>query len=411
MRYGGITLRKEQEEVLPRLLSAPYFCLFWEMRLGKTIPAAIAANEIGKPTLIVAPPRTLPHWQETLEKLEVNLDLFILCSNHHEKIKGQIGIFHTVIIDEIHNYRESSSRFKALRKITKNASRVFGLSGTIFDKNLEEIFYPWQLLDNGDFFGTNRQSFRDHLCRKVNPNSIHSKYVLREQYYDGMLKYIGEYSDTKKAPITPPKEVIHTFTLTPTQKALYTQALKENHLSQYDIPMLTASVWPQKALQILSGFIISEGQVADEFGSKKWTLFSKLSRLLNGRIVVWVKYVYEYDLVMKYAPQGARKFSNKNLEEFRQGRFNILICHPRSAGAGVDISCADHAIYTTESASNIDATQSKARLSQYEGKAQKKIHYLLAKDEEIALLYDKLQRGKLKEKAKSLEGLYDGALL
>ena len=51
-----------------------------------------------------------------------------------------------------------------------------------------------------------------------------------------------------------------------------------------------------------------------------------------------------------------------------------------SAGAGINFSNADHSIFVSESYSNIDALQSKARLNVFDGLNVKWVHYLLASE-------------------------------
>ena len=76
------------------------------------------------------------------------------------------------------------------------------------------------------------------------------------------------------------------------------------------------------------------------------------------------------------------------------------VCHPRSAGQGLDFSFVDAAIYITLPASYVEYVQSSYRLSAYDGSDEKTIYILTDpiavrnyalrfKETEINRLYEK----------------------
>ena len=142
------TLRPYQEEGLRRLLAADKgFILFWGMRSGKTLTACkYVKDSKAHKVVIVGPPRVQDVWHTHINECGIN-DVCIFVSSAKIKDFNQQYAqreFDVLIIDELHQYNSYSQRFRALRKLRERSKFVIGLTGTPFDKDTEELFYPMQ---------------------------------------------------------------------------------------------------------------------------------------------------------------------------------------------------------------------------------------------------------------------------
>lgn len=427
LKGQGWELRPDQRRILPTLLRESHFCLLWNMRLGKTLPVCIAAEVKGKNVLIVAPPKVLATgvWDKNLNIINASDKFDIISSGRLTKeYEDQLLTkdYDFVIIDELHQYRGNTQRTRILSKITSKADVVIGLTGTPFDKNLHEIFYPWKLLDGGELFGTNRTNFNNTYCMKEDPYDLRSDWVLRPEMYNLIVDAIKPNMDRvlKKEEIIEPETIIHNYNLTDTQKELYRDLDAREPIEFFDDENVEfkGGVIKEKKYQLCSGFLLHTFLESDPSGklpyiedkvvmrgipTYKWDLFRELIEKETKKFVIWVRYIEEYRLVLEnVGSKRVKRFTPTSLKMLESGVLDGIVAHPRSAGVGVDISCADAAYFVTETPSNIDQSQARARLSVLGGTDRKTLHYMVAYEPQSKKL-----RNKMKEKRAKMETFLD----
>ena len=429
LKWKGYTLRPRQALLLPTLLKVDHFMLLWQMRTGKTLPSAIAVAVRCENPLIIAPPKVVPVWYEHLRLVSAENYTIVssgILSPREETVDGKLKkVYHPkltallsktfdgIVIDEIHQYRADSSRTKVVKKLTRNVPFRLGLTGTPFDKDLNEIFYPWMMLDSGDLLGTNKATFHKAYCMKDDPYKKFSPWVFQPGKKEILLTALKpnidrHFPDSIKAP----NIKLHQFGLTQEQEE-YVEDLREGNeipFFQGDDIEFSAGVIREKVFQVCSGFLLHTiyYDERDEKGTKivkrgittrKWIKLRRLVRKLEGRGVIWVRYVEEYNYVLDTLKDyRIKKYSASNLEALKKGKLDIIVAHPRSAGVGVDISCADWAVFVSETPSNIDQSQARMRLSRVDGLDEKDLHYLIPKEE-----YNEDQHVNIAEKRMGLE--------
>ena len=400
--------------------------LLWDMRTGKTLALAIAAKIKGESTLVICPPAVIPVWKKAFEDIGFK-DYYILSSG---KLKEGVDVavnkwgFKTLIIDEIHMYRNYSHRFKALKRIRAVVDRCWGCTGTPFDKNLDEIFYMWSLLDKNITFGTNRKNFRAKYCSCVNPDSPHPLWEVTKEGVKLIMAHIRPFMSVKTLDTKMVlKEEIILYPVTPRQRGLLDDLRmgKPIDMVEGSNTILSPSHVNDKCLQVLGGFYIDwdrafEGdprdgrrQVHRNIETHKWeALRDYVKKIGHDRIIIWVKFIEEYDRVIEALSSDFKpvKFSQKNLALFKQGVVGPIVCHPRSAGTGIDISGAKNAIYVSESPQNVDKLQSKARMSEFKGDGEKEIGYLISSYGQETDGIDYARRSTMKQKEKRVKEFY-----
>lgn len=395
---SGFELRPDQKRILPKLLNTDYHLLAWEMRTGKTLASAIPMAARYERILVVTLKEVVPSWKKQLKLLREYGDRFtiITVGRLNKRYRKQLkdGDFQAVIVDEIQKFRAFHKSFQTLRSVTDRAECVIGLSGTPFDKVVSEIFYPWQLLDGGLQFGRNSSDFNLRYCYQKNPRRMGDPWVVRPDKIEKIKTAIQGHCDRASPPdLLRPDEKIYKIPVTDAQKRIIHDLAKK-----VPVPFFrgadadfSAAIRKEKMHQVLSGFLLhtiySSGPGGkpvpsrvslDNIPTQKWSYLKNVAMSLSGPVIIWVKYVKEYEIVEKVLEgQGVERFSRAALEKFRNKELKFLICHPRSAGVGIDISCADHAIFVSETPSGIDQAQARARLCKVGSKRKKSIHYLV----------------------------------
>lgn len=387
MERDTLKLRPEQEDMLAKIRLLDWVFIIGKMRVGKTLPAAIGSKEMGGGTLIVAPANTIPHWHETLKLIghddyeavsygkmnRIYKDTFQKSSIYKKE-------FTTLIIDECHELRSFSQQYQCVRKIVNhfNFKKKIALTGTLIDGKMSDVFYPISLMT--DRYGTSKNKFYELFCKCVNPGSKYPKFEILEQIYDDFVRSLNEFSFFYVGKdIVHPKVIEVKYGLLQKQKRVL-KALYEND----PIPeifdehaSLDKAIKNNKARQILSGFyILKNKEVVYPCFTKKWAMLRRILYAHNNarRAILWVAYNEEKELIADAMwNRSVGEFSKKNLELFNKDKLDILICHPKSAGQGVDFSHADIAVFTSQVHSSIYMEQALARLSKFKGVEGKKI--------------------------------------
>ena len=438
-----VELRKNQETILEVIREKEYALIVHFMRAGKTYPVCRYIKELnekkdGGRTLIIAPPAVLPVWREHLQ--EIGCTNFWVVSSGGLSRRDWVlphgvaeGEFSTLVIDEIHQYKAYTQRFQNIRTIAKLIPKRIGLSATPIENDLQDIFYIWQLLDLGKAFGTNHSVFQSVFCECINPRSDHPSFVFREKYVEETMNVLN-----KNMTVFRPKEIVAPEKKKILFKLSHEQTKWINNLSKRGaekkaIPEVdgqnlfwSPGVTYSKFKQISSGFIYydmkhrsEEGKVdkitavytiAEQDQGGKWDALSKLIRKLGKeQFIVWYLYNHEKFLIKGCATEEKAKvrfFEETSLAEFKSGKLQGLVCHPKSAGVGLDLSNCSHSIYTNLPDSGIDHLQSAYRTAKY-GSNEKNISWYLVPDSP----YFHRMWKRIEKKGKNLDSFYDAGNL
>lgn len=425
-------LRENQREILDFLPEDEGCALaLHNMRTGKTLPTAqwvMGQLERGKKVLVICPPNVVPVWEKELAGVgdgHNSRELLILkdsmlrdddiCPKTKKIRKRKTELLYknhwdVVVVDEIHRYRHYKARLRKLRWISKKSSIRVGLTGTPFDTCVAEMFYYLQWLTWDSFFGgkISHKVFYATFCYPIDPNSKFSKMEIRDDIIGGILNEMKEFTTFYKTDsVVEPDHVMIKYRLTKEQLELMESVMYAdyNPLFGEGQEEWSAAHRKDKARQIAGGFFIDAFEEVHELCStRKWAVFTSWLRNMRGQqVVVWYRYIEERKILEEMLGEyySIRKFSKRNLIDFRNREFDIMLCHPRSAGAGVDISCADVSIFITPNPAWIDNIQSYYRLSRYQGE-EKKVIYHMTSDHVI----DTDAFEKLGEKRQTTEWIY-----
>lgn len=398
------------------------------MRSGKTLPVARYLKLMKKKTLIVCPPAVIPVWEGYLEH-DPHVDLrtkgfHILSSGQLsqkkwdvEEYMAKVGEFEIVVIDEIHQFKAFSERFTRMRKLVKGVPKRIGITATPLESNLQDIFYIWQLLDDGKLFGKSQEIFHDLYCYCTNPRSTHPKFALKKELVDEVMEALSPFITIYRPPeIVPPIDNLVTFGLCHEQLHLLRNFRQRvgtrTILDCFDGQNLDwgPGVMYSKMQQLSSGFVYFEKRYKDKrtnlimrtpsiyfVKTEKWDILKKIMKRLGKRqYILWYTFEEEAAQILKAAEEmqvKVRLFSSTAVEAFKSGETQGLVCHPRSAGMGIDLSFCNHSIYTNIPASGLDHIQSAYRTVRFSG-GDKFNWYLVADHPEYLKRWKRLNEKK-----------------
>ena len=371
--------------------------LAWSMRLGKTeMASAIAyARTYGwdAVTCVICPLQVINNWKVVLEKMGVKP--FFVATYGTCKDVFRFEKIDTLILDEIHCVRSKGSQSKNLKNVMHVAAKanyVLGLSGTMFDMDEGELYYPCKIVALDNIFPEpNRTKFYRNWCFNNSNSSKYTDYKMFPHKKKVFKKKLMPFVSFKEMEAKPPSIAVAMYCIRDTAKIRNAVLKGEplNMLNNMDFSEppegWSKAIRNQKALQLTSGFILDQDKRVHIVNPYVYCdKFIQLSKILSANdkdSVIFYRYQYESDCIHALLKErGILSFSlddwTRQKEEITERK--ILVLHPLNGGVGLNLSEFQQLIYLTESDSGILAAQSKARLSVYGQDADRKtILYLL----------------------------------
>ena len=410
-RYALRPAQKELTHYLTKRRLMGWGLIVWLMREGKTLPVCdwVARHTTG-PVLIVCPKQVMPVWRLEFERTGMMMNgIYILPDsklsfkekdakdgqNRLRALRNELGQnWETIIVDEIHRFRYYKKRYRMLKWLSKNAEFLLGLTGTPFDKSLYEMYYPMQWLSRETFWGdgaeiTSKDAFHKVYCELTNPGRPHPDWQIKPELYDTVteqLKLHGSIFRSGKVPVPVHEKVA--YPLSKAQRRIIEIVISGTPIGLPErmadvVSEAAKAIRNNKCTQLYSGFFLDDGEVIGRVPTWKWWVLLSKVRRLGARTLIWYRYTEESNLILKflttYLPQYVvEKFTTENLDAFKAGQVDILLCHPASAGAGVNISHAQASIFVSHNPKMIDNIQAFFRISQYGDETAKTVYHLVA---------------------------------
>lgn len=381
-------LRDYQRLIVDHALETPRCGIFAGMGMGKTaatlttIDALQMAGE-DSPTLIVAPLRVAKtvwtteaqKWQHTKhlkivpivgtekQRLQaLKYDAPIATTNYENLMWmtehfGDKWPYKTVVSDEFSKLksfrlRQGGQRAAALGKIAHTKiDRFIGLTGTPASCGLQDLWGQVYFLDRGSRLGRTYSAFQQRWF-KTNANGFgaspmpHAQEEIQNLIKDLCITVAAEdYFDIKKPLVTTIE-----IDLPPKVREMYDSMEKEYFLeleSGHTVDAPNAAARSMKLLQICSGSCYVESEVDNDAHPKSRAfkiLHSEKLDVLDdiieetGGIPLLVAYQFKSELerLRKKYPEGRWLSDDKEMAEFKSGKFNLGFGHAKSIGHGND---------------------------------------------------------------------------
>ena len=396
MKQNELVLKEYQKLARDFLRGVDKAGLFLDMGLGKTATTLSALEERHLPALVVAPKRVAESvWNvendlwtpgltlsravgspaERAKSLASGADVVVLSRDNQGDLERAQEVrrllrkppFRTVVIDESSGYKSHSSvRFKTLRKFLRQnrTPHVWELTGTPSPNGLMDLWSQIALLDDGERLGRNITTFRNRYFypgRRL-PNNIVTEWHLRPEAEDNIKAKIQDiclYMSAKDKLDLPDLNFnIIKIDMPPRAKQAYREMNSQLVTDLRDIiggevhTAASAGVLTSKLAQISSGFLyVDDAHLRNRehqiLHTKKIEALREIIESATSPILLFYRFDVDRQMVMNAFPQARHigekiRGSEDIISQWTRGAVPILVCHPLSAGHGLNLQYGGH---------------------------------------------------------------------
>lgn len=393
-----------QEVSKNHILDNPYCALFLEMGLGKTAPTLSAISDLldrGEITkvLVIAPLRVadmvwtaernkwdhLQHLKiskvlgtekQRKKALSEKAHIYVINRENVVWLMGQLKgsfPFDMMVIDELSSFKSpSSARFKALKVILPLINRIVGLTGTPQPNSLRDLWSQLYLLDRGVRLGKSMAAYTDMY---FNPGQgkghVVYNYTLKgkrkKDELDPVIKLLGtdiyekeihsKISDIcismKSDDYLDLPERLDRILHVPFSEALRKQYRDFERdcvleLEGEQITAVNAAVLAGKLIQFANGALYvqqdNSAPLYKEVHNAKLEALEEIIDISTGSVLV--AYWFQHDLarLKRRFPKGRVLKSNKDFDDWNDGKIDVGFIHPASAGHGLNLQAGGNTI-------------------------------------------------------------------
>lgn len=277
---------------------------------------------------------------------------------------GKNWDFDGIVIDELSSFKSSrAKRWKALRRVAASAQYVYGLTGTPAPNGYIDLWPEIYLLDRGERLGKTLGQFRSAF---FNPGAHRGHVVFEWRLKPGAKKQIDQrladlcLSMQKDDWIDLPERIFNTVwvNLDRSERKLYDQMQRDKILPllngevttdpNYDFAIVAdqAAQLSGKLLQMANGAVYDENGDVVHIHDQKLDALEEIMEAAHGEPVL-VFYNYKHDLsrICERFPQAKPLFNSEEMiVAWNRGEIPMLLCHPASAGHGLNLQFGGHII-------------------------------------------------------------------
>ena len=383
-------LHPYQVAAVDHIMEHDHCGLFLEMGLGKTVSTLTAINRLiyeemaVTRVLVIAPKRVAESvWDAEVEKwehlrhlrvskvigsqnkrisaLREDADIYVLGRDNIAwlcKLYDRKKIpFDMLVLDELSSYKNHRSvRFRHLRIIQPQFSRVVGLTGTPAPNGLIDLWAQMYLLDRGERLGKTITKYRDEYFRPGRRNgAVIYTYDLRRGADKVIYQKIEDICLSMKTDdyLELPRRITNIIRLDfePSVRRQYETFEKEQVLAllrdNAEITAFNAAALSNKLLQFVNGAIYDENGNVYLIHDAKIEATKEILEDANSKpvLIAWT-FKHDRDRLMKalksYHPRELK--SSTDVEDWNAGKIPVMLMHPASGGHGLNLQAGGHII-------------------------------------------------------------------
>jgi SNF2 family DNA or RNA helicase len=267
---------------------------------------------------------------------------------------SDIKAFDGIVFDELTKLKNPSGvRFKSLNKIIDHVKIRWGLTGSFTSNGLEDVFGQCKIIDQ-QLLGRSKGAFMQKYFVLLNkdfgewaPRVGSLQQVMKEIKPATFLLDAGDYADK-----LPPCHVVE-MRCDMADRSHYEKMRKEFvvQFEKEQITALSAAVVTGKLTQMASGFIYNTETTASDtpgrmnvtqvpiwFSSHKFDLLDELvEENQHANTIIVYNYVEELAELKRRYPNAQTINDYKAIERWNEGKIEMLLIHPKSAGHGLNL--------------------------------------------------------------------------
>lgn len=366
--------------------------LFLDMGLGKTVCSLTAAKELLddfriEKMLVIAPKRVAEDtWTRECEKwdhlkalrvvkvlgsckhrksaLAEDADVYVI---NRENVQWLVeycnGVwpFDLVIIDELSSFKNpQAKRFKLLRRVIGQSSFVWGLTGTPASNGYMDLWAEIFLIDGGTrlgkFIGAYRQQY---FVAGAHRGYVVFEYKLRSGAKERIDQKLSDIclSMSKEDWLQLPPVIYNDVRvrMTSAERKVYERfqrdrvlPLLENKLATIEdmssaVLGETAAVLSGKLLQMANGAVYDDSEGVFHLHDQKLDALEEIVASAQGTpLLVFYSYKHDVDRIKARFPYAVELKNSNDIEMWNNGEIPMLLCHPASAGYGLNLQEGSH---------------------------------------------------------------------
>ena len=369
--------------------SHPIAAVILQMGLGKTVCTLTAIEHLMYDTfevskvLIVAPLRVakvtwsdeIDKWdhlshltysvavgseKERLSALKKKADLYMINRENLQWLIEKSGLpfdYDMVVLDELSSFKSwQSKRFRAFMKVRPKVQRVVGLTGTPSSNGLMDLFAEFKCLDMGERLGRFITQYRNSffIPDRMNGQVVYS-YKPRPFAEEEIYRRIGDITISMKAldHLKMPELIENRYPvyMDDGEKQQY-ESMKKNlilpYLENEAITAANAAALSGKLCQMANGAVYSdEGSVA-HIHDRKLDALEDIIEAAQGPILLCYWFKHDLERITKKLDElkveYARISSDGSIRMWNEGKFQVGLIHPASAGHGLNLQAGGNHI-------------------------------------------------------------------
>ena len=249
--------------------------------------------------------------------------------------------FKMLIVDESSSFKNpTSKRFRALKKIRKYVDRCVLLTATPSPNGYLDLWSQIYLLDGGGRLGFNITSYRNTY---FNSDFMGYTYTLKAGAMHKIQNKINNLIISANYEDLP--DYVSTVMTSPLEGKLKKQydKLEEDailSLEDTEVSAVNAAVLTGKLMQFSSGAIYDEDDknIVHHFHDLKFDMLDEVLEFSKGNIIVVYNFKHELARLQKKYPKGRTiDKEGRAIQEWNDGKIEILFIHPASAGHGIQL--------------------------------------------------------------------------
>lgn len=311
-------------------------------------------------------------------------------------LNGKPFPYDMLVVDEISYLKNTrTERFKSLAVFLDRFKRRFGLTGSPAPNSLLDVFGPQLVIDRGATFGRFITHFRTNYFYQTGFGGY--TWALKEGSADTIYSLLADKVLRMKAEdyLDMPELLLNRVyvDLPKAARAVYKE-LEDKLLIEFDSNQVTATnaaVAVGKCQQIANGAVYIDGNEREikEIHEEKLNAVEELIEGLNGKPCI-IGYHFKHDLqrlkkLFPHAPHIGSGSTGKEMQavidKWNNGEYPVLLAHPQSAGHGLNLQGAGHAVIWFSNTWSLEIYEQFIRRLWRQGQRNNiVVHQIIAKD-------------------------------
>lgn len=298
--------------------------------------------------------------KERLEALQSNADIYIINRENLQWLIEKSGIpfqYDMVVLDELSSFKNwQSKRFKAFMRVRPRVKRVIGLTGTPSSNGMMDLFAEFRCLDMGERLGRFITQYRNAY---FTPDRMNGQVVYSYRLLPGAEQQIYD----KIADITVSLKAMDHLQMPELISTRYPVYMDEVERQKYDqlkadlilpfkdqdsITAANAASLSGKLCQMANGAVYSDEREVAHIHDRKLDALEDMIEAAQSPILVCYWYKHDLERITKRLEElkvdYGRISSEGSIRMWNEGKIQVGLIHPASAGHGLNLQAGGHVI-------------------------------------------------------------------